>query len=147
MARSAKPSLPTTLLLCSVSSPWADEVPRNSSSPAPALPVLLQQLSLKSRWWLILAMKLPQFPGEGIKGLPGRLQGWISKGKSFRSWNQALLPLPGCKRATVTVVLPQKVGKMFWAGKARGGRTFCFPHLLRLPSFAVPASPSCRASH
>lgn len=105
--------------------------------------LLLQQLLLKSRRWLILAMKLPQSPGEGINWLPGRLQGWISKGKSFRSWNQALLPLPGCKGATMTVVLPRKVGKMFWAGKARSE----VRDSLRNPSFAVPASPSCRASH
>lgn len=88
---------------------------------------LLRQLSFKSRWWLILAMKLPQFPGDGIKWLPGRLQGWVSKGKSFRSRNQALLPPPGCKGAATTVVLPWKVGKMFWAGKARGGQALSSP--------------------
>lgn len=79
MALSAKPSLPTTLLLCSVSSPWLME----SQGIHHLLPQRFQ-LSLKSGWWLILAMKLPQFPWKGIKWQSGRLQGWISKGKSFR---------------------------------------------------------------
>lgn len=47
------------------------------------------------------------------------------KGKILHIVNQALLPLPGCEGETMTVV-----GKVFWAGKARGGRTsFVLPIL------------------
>ena len=38
MAHSANLSLPDTLLFCSISSPWADEVKGNLSSLAPVLP-------------------------------------------------------------------------------------------------------------
>lgn len=45
------------------------------------------------------------------------------KGKILQNVNRALLRLPGCEGETMTVV-----GKVFWAGKARGGRpALCSP--------------------
>lgn len=72
-----------------------------------------QQLQLKSCGWFILAMKLPHFPGEVIKRLPGRLQGWISKAKPRRSQNPFLLPPPRCKGVNTTVALLLKGGEIF----------------------------------
>lgn len=71
---------------------------------------------------LLWKQKSPRFPGEVIKQLQGRLQGWIEKAKPKGSQHQIPLLPPGCKGANA--VAPVLKGReIFWTGKTRPGST------------------------
>lgn len=123
MAHSANPSLPIFLFCAASAAPGLMKVKGIHHCKPQCFQPLTQQLLLKSCWWFILAMKLPQFPREAIKWLPGRLQGWISKAKTRRPQYLSLLPPPGCKGGNMAVALSLKGEEIFWAGKAQAGRT------------------------
>lgn len=126
MARSSQAIPPHhSAFLCSVSSPWADEVAGNSSSPAPAA---LARVMLVAYFGHEIA---PSSQGRGLIGCQEDCKGGFQRENTSGHG----IRVPGCEGVTMTVVLPQKVGKMFWAGKARSRDR----DSLRNPSFAVPA--------